>query len=272
MVHLPDVRLGSRPERRPGGGHPLPVLPGVREPPSVVRLVHRKAADLPLASDRVRAGKHHLHGNPQTPPPRADREGLCERLGRPADADPVRSAEAGVHARVDPPVLGGRGHRQAREQYRRRQAGELPAESPQQDSAAGDGGPQPPQSGDRELPRGGERGARGDQQPRGSRRRNASGGIFPGVLHRARRFHGGPTEEVLPPGTRSRGALALCLLHHLYRGGERRGGGGRRAQVYLRPGDARWRCPRWPQSEGDVALGVGGPRPRGRSAALRQAV
>ncbi len=36
-------------------------------------------------------------------------------------------------------------------------------------------------------------------------------------LHRARRLHGRPTEEVLPSRPGPRGAPALCLLHHLHR-------------------------------------------------------
>ena len=52
------------------------------------------------------------------------------------------------------------------------------------------------------------------------------------ALDRARRFHGGPAEEVLPPRARARGAAALRLLHHAARSGQGRRGRGRRAALH----------------------------------------
>ena len=60
----------------------------------------------------------------------------------------------------------------------------------------------------------------------------------------------------LAPG--ARGAVALCLFHHLPRGGEGCGRRGRRAALHLRSGDPRRQRPRRPQGAGDPALGFGG--------------
>jgi glutaminyl-tRNA synthetase len=47
---------------------------------------------------------------------------------------------------------------------------------------------------------------------------NPQGPLFPRNLHRARRLHGKPAQEILPPGTGARGAAALCLFRDLHRG------------------------------------------------------
>ena len=74
----------------------------------------------------------------------------------------------------------------------------------------------------------------------------------------------------LSPGTR--GAVALCLFHHVPRGGEERGRGGRRTALHLRPGDARRQCAGRPQGEGDDPLGVGRRFRAGRGPHLQSAV
>ena len=61
--------------------------------------------------------------------------------------------------------------------------------------------------------------------------------VRPRALHRARRLHGEPAEEILPALAGHGGAAALRLFHHLPRGGEERGRRGRRAALHLRSGD-----------------------------------
>ena len=65
----------------------------------------------------------------------------------------------------------------------------------------------------------------------------------PRALRRARRLHGEPAQEVLPPVARQGGAAALRLFRHLPRGGEERGRRGGRAALHLRSGDARRQPP-----------------------------
>ena len=74
----------------------------------------------------------------------------------------------------------------------------------------------------------------------------------------------------LSPGTR--GAAALCLFHHLPRGGEERGRRGDRAALHLRSGDPRRQRAGRPQGAGDDPLGLGGGRRAGGGAALQPAV
>ncbi len=125
--------------------------------------------------------------------------------------------------------------------------------------------PAPAQGRDRELPRGAGRGDGRRQQPRGRVGRNAQGAVLARALDRARRLHGGPAEQVLPPRPGPRGTPALRLFRHLHRRREGRGRRGRRAALHLRPGDARRRRARRAPAEGDAALAVGRPclsRPR----------
>ena len=82
----------------------------------------------------------------------------------------------------------------------------------------------------RELSGGTDRRARRGQQSGGPDGRNAEGALRPGNLHRARRLHGRPAEEILPPRARARGQAALRILRHLPRSGEER----RRRVVALR--------------------------------------
>ena len=116
------------------------------------------------------------------------------------------------------------------------------------------------------------RGARGDQSSGRRRRGHAARQVRPRDLHRAGRLHGESAEEVLPAVSRHRSAAALCVFHHLPRGGEGCGRQGHRAALHLRSGDqGRQRAGR-PQGEGDDPLGVGGRQRSGRSAALQSAV
>ena len=75
-------------------------------------------------------------------------------------------------------------------------------------------------------------------------RRHAQGAVLARDLHRARRLHGRPAEEVLPPGARARSAAAQRLPHHLQRGRQGRRRRDRRAALHLRPGHAAAATPR----------------------------
>ena len=68
---------------------------------------------------------------------------------------------------------------------------------------------------DRELSGRPARGARGGQSSRRSRARHAKNRVRPRALYRARRFHGKPAEEILPPFAGQRSAAALCLFHQM---------------------------------------------------------
>ena len=116
------------------------------------------------------------------------------------------------------------------------------------------------------------RGVRDWQQSRGSVGRHPHRAVLARALHRARRLHGDPAEEVLPAGAGTRGAPARRLLHHLPRGGQGCRRRDRRAALHLRSRHARRRCGRRPQGEGDAALGLRGARRRCGSAPLRSAL
>ena len=123
------------------------------------------------------------------------------------------------------------------------------------DRAAAHGGAAPAQGRDRELSGRSERGARSRQPSRRPGRRHPARALRPRALCRARRLHGEPAEEILPAVAGQGGAAALCLFHHLPRGGEERRRRGDRAALQLRPGDARRQRARWPQGAGDDPLG-----------------
>ncbi len=72
----------------------------------------------------------------------------------------------------------------------------------------------------------------------------------------------------LAPGREVR--LRYAYFRHLHRRqGDPETGQVRRADLHLRPGDARRRRPGRPQGQGDHPLGFGGPRRRGGGAAVR---
>ena len=227
VVHLSDVRLRPRPVGLHRGHHPLALLAGVREPSAALRLVPRRAGDLPPAADRVRAPEPHLHRDEQAqaaaswcrtatsgagttracPPSRACAgaatrpaaiRDFCDRIG-------VAKKDSTVDIALLEHCL--------REDLNKRAPRVMAVLKPLR-------------RGDRELPRGPGRGARGGQQSRGPRRRHAQGAVLARALHRAGRLPRGPAAEVLPAGARPRGAAALRLLHQV-RG---RGQGRRRAR------------------------------------------
>ena len=95
------------------------------------------------------------------------------------------------------------------------------------DRAAPHGGAASAETGDRELARGQDGNAGGDQQSRGPIGRRPPDHLWSRALHRTGRLPGGSAEEVLPSGAWPRGAAALRLLRHLpIRGEERRRRGG----------------------------------------------
>ena len=134
-----------------------------------------------------------------------------------------RAAPARLHAGGDPRLLRPDRRGQVQQHGRHRHAGALPARGPEPARAARDGAccgrckvvidnypegqveeleavnnPEDPDAGTRKVP-------------------------FSRELYIERDdFHGGPAEEVLPPGPGPRGAAALRLLHHLQRRGQGR--------------------------------------------------
>ena len=101
------------------------------------------------------------------------------------------------------------------------------------------------------------------------RGRDAQGALRARALDRARRLHGGPAQQVLPPRPGPRGAAALRLLRDLHRRGQECGRRDRRAPLHLRSGHARRRRARRAQGQGHAALGVAGARRARRGPALR---
>ena len=105
--------------------------------------------------------------------------------------------------------------------------------------------------------------------PEDPARRHAPDPVLAGAVHRAGRLHGGPAQEVLPPGPRPGSPPALRLLRHLRQRGEGRRGQPDRAALHLRSGDAGRRRARRAQGQGHAALGLGPACPPGGSAPLR---
>ena len=192
--------------------------------------------------------------------------------------DPRMPTLAGLRRRGVPPEairdFVKRDRRGARRQPRRcRHARPCDPRRAEPDGAAAHGGAAAAQGRDRELSGRRDRGAGCGQQSGGSGRRIAAGDVRARDLRRARRFHGEPAEEILPPVAGAGGAAALRLFHHLPRGGEERRGRGRRASLHLRSGDARRQhAAGRAQGQGDAPLGRGGGCRSGRSPARQPAV
>ena len=193
---------------------------------------------------------------------------LRGRLGRPAHAHHPGHAPPGLHPRVGAPVL--RAHRGGQKGIVDRHvlAGKGGARRSQRKGPPGDGRAGPPQGGDHQLPRGPGGGFRGSLlpgQPSGhgiSRR-----ALLPRAIHRPRRFHGRPTQEVLAPGSGPRGAPALGLSQSP----------ARRWSRTIKGNIVELRCTYDPETKGGwapderkvkghPALGVGPPRPKNSGA------
>jgi len=279
VVHLPHLRLGPRPERRPRGGHPLDLHLGVRQPPAALRLVPgAPAAALRQAqADRVRPARVHPHGHLQATAGGPGRRRGGGRVGRPPDAHPARAPAAGVPAGGDPGVLHRDRHHPHQQPAVDRGPGVVRAARAQRDRSAPDGGAAAAAPADHQLAgRGrwdaGHRVRRSGQQPGGPGRRRPAGGVQRRVVDRGRRLRRSAAAEVLPARTGTRGAAAWGLLRHLHRGDSRRRGPRGRGPGQLRPGDPGWGRPRRPQGEVHDALGVRPARRPCRGGAVRPAV
>ena len=103
-------------------------------------------------------------------------------------------------------------------------------------------------------------------------RRHPPHPVRPRIIHRARRLHGKPAEEILPALARRRSALALRLFHHLPRSREECRRRSHRTTLRLRSGDQRRQCAGRAQGQGHAALGVGAPLRCRRGAPVQSAV
>ena len=92
-----------------------------------------------------------------------------------------------------------------------------------------------------------------------------------GTLHRARRLHGKPAEEVFPSVAGKRGPAAIRLFPHLPRSDQERSRRGYRTALHLRSGDPRRQFARWAQGQGDPSLAAGGAVQTGRNPPLQSA-
>ena len=218
LVHLPDVRLRPSAVGRDGGDHALDLHPRVRGSSPALRLARRQRdRGRQAASIRVRAPQPELHGDEQAQAAAARAAGARLGVERSADADHQRSAAARVHAGIDPRLLRAHRRREEGKRHRHGAARAQRARGPEHPRAARDDGAAAAEGRADELPGGAGRRGRRHQQPGGRVRRHAQGAVLARALHRARRLHGGPAEEVLPPLARQGSAAALRLLHHLHR-------------------------------------------------------
>ena len=122
------------------------------------------------------------------------------------------------------------------------------------------------------YPEGADRGARGRQPSRRSGRRHAEDLVRPRALYRARRFHGEPAEEILPPVAGQRGAAALRLFRQMHRRHQERCRRCRRTALHLRSRHQGRQRARRPQGQGHHALAVGGAFGAGGNPRLQSAV
>ena len=117
-----------------------------------------------------------------------------------------------------------------------------------------------------------DRALHGDQQPRGRIGRHAAGSLLEGDLHRARRFHGGASQEVLPPFAGRRGAPALFVPHQVRGGHQGCRGQHHRTALHLRPDVGPRLVERRPPRKRRHPLGVGQRRRRGRNPPVQPAL
>ena len=103
-------------------------------------------------------------------------------------------------------------------------------------------------------------------------RRHAQDFVRPRALYRARRFHGEPAEEVLPPVAGQRSAAALRLFHQMHRRHQERRRRSGRTALHLRSRHQGRQRARRPQGQGHHALAVGGAVGAGRNPRLQSVV
>ena len=219
LVHLPDVRLRPRAVGRHRGHHPLHLHARVRGPPAALRLAHRQPAGA-FAPAPVRVRAAQPDATPcmsQAHAAAAGRRGPRARLGRPAHADHLGPAPARLSRRGDPRLRGARSawprsdsvvevemlEHAVRDVLNRQGAAPLRRARPLRVVIEN-------------YPRGRSRRWRSPNNPEDPSAGTAPGALRARALDRARRLHGGPAEQVLPPGPRPRGAAALGLLRDLH--------------------------------------------------------
>ncbi len=273
VVHLPDLRFRPRPVRRDRGHHPFALHAGVRGSPAAVRLVDRASAGaVAPAPVRIRPPQPQLHRAVQA---RADRAGArqamspagtiraCRRWPGCAGAACRRRRCANSSRRIG--VARGQQHRRCRACSSTRSATCSTATALRRMAVL-----RPLKLVIENYPEGQARGTGGGQPSRTiPTPARAQVTLRPRALCRARRLHGEPAEEILPPVARQGGAAALCLFRHLPRGREGRGRRGGRAALHLRSGDPRRQRAGRPQGAGDAALGRRRRRGAGGGAALQ---
>ncbi len=218
LVHLSDVRLCARRVRCDREDHPFDLHARVRGSPAALRLVPRRAQDsVAPAADRVCAAQDHAHGDEQAEAPAAGRGEACRRLGRSADAHPLRHAPPRLSAGGDPRLLRPTRGREAEQRGRYRPARAQRARRLEPARPAPDGGLAALARRARELPRGPGGDDGGGEQPGRRERRHPTGALLARPLHRARGFHGGSAAQVLSALPGQRGAAALCVSHQVPR-------------------------------------------------------
>ena len=157
---------------------------------------------------RIRAPQHRLHRDVEAHPDAAGERGPRHRLGRPAHAHTGWSSPSRHSCGSAARVRASRRYHQVEQHHGVRGVRVFRPRTAEPHRPAADGGAAPTEAGDRELARRPHGNAGGDQQSGGRVRRHATDHLRPGNLHRARRLHGEPTEEVLP--ARARAARCGC--------------------------------------------------------------
>ena len=177
------------------------------------------------AADRVRAAEPHLHGDEQAQAAAAGARGPRRRLGRPAHAD----ASRGLRRRGYTPEA----IRDFCDAHRRRQDESTSSTSALLEHCVReDLNARAPRAMavlrplkvvlDELSRRARSRRWTSVNNPEDAVAGHAQGAVLARALHRARRLHGGPAEEVLPPGARAARCGCATPTHHAARGREGR--------------------------------------------------
>ena len=215
MVHLPDVRFHPRTVRFHRTHHPFHLHSGVRRTPSAVRLVHRDPRHLSQPPVRVCPPEPDLYAYEQAQTAGTGAERPGERLGRSADAHPLRCAPPRLYARSPENVLREDRREQTRPADGHPAAGMVRAPGPQRAQQPVHGGAGSRQGDPDQLS--GRPGGVVRLPPESGRsgRSFPQGAFHPGNVHRTGRLHGRRPAQVLPPETRRRGAAEIHLYHPL---------------------------------------------------------
>ena len=158
------------------------------------------AGAVAAASVRIRAAQPHLHGAVEARAHRAGARRPCLRLGRSAHADACGLAPARRAAGGDPRFRRAHRRRQGQQHRRRRDVRTSPSASMLNKTAQRRMAVlRPLKVVIENYPEGQSEELEAVNHPGRSGRRHAAGAVRPRALHRARRLHGKPAEEVLPP-------------------------------------------------------------------------